>query len=241
MKKYFFAILIVTLALVASAAAQSVVLTAKTTTYTRPKPMGDHKKTFKVTRPIVKAATPALSKKIAAAISFEKVSEINIKEELTEIQWLEEADFTEDYNKNGLLGVTLFVSGSGAYPSGYSRTVVIDTKTGNRVTPAMVFTDLDGLAAKVKALQKKEIDESIVEIKKEDPETEDPAQLFENADFTSENLASFRIDDRGVTFIYEYGFPHVIQALEPGGKYFLAWADIKDHVKPAGLFGKFVR
>lgn len=241
MKKYFFAILIVTLALAASAAAQSVVLTAKTTVYTRPKPMDEHKKTFKVTRPVVKASTPALSKKIQDAISFEKVADLNIKEELTEIQWLEEADFVEDYNKNGLLGITLTVSGMAAYPSGYSRHVLIDIKTGNRVTPSMVFSDLDGLAAKVKALQEKEIADAIVRIKAEDPETEDPATLFESADFTSEELSTFIIEDKGITFVYNYGFPHVILALEPDGRFFLPWSEIKGHIKPAGLFGQFVR
>lgn len=241
MKKYFFAILIVTLVLTASAVAQSVVITPKETVYKRPKPMGDHKKTFTVTRPIVKASTPALSKKIQDAISFEKVSEINIKEELTEIQWLEEADFKVNYNTKGLLDISLFVQGTGAYPSGFTRTVVIDLKNGNRVTPAMVFTDLDGLAAKVKELQKKEIETGIADIKKDDPETENPAQLFESADFKTENLADFTIEEEGITFTYDYGFPHVIQALQPEGRFFFKWADLKSHIKPAGLFGQFVR
>lgn len=241
MKKYFFAILIVTLALAASAVAQSVVITPKKTVYKRVKPIGDHKKSFTVTRPIVKASTPALSKKIQDAISFEKVSEINIKEELSDVQWLEDADFKVNYNKNGLLDISLFVEGSGAYPSGYTRTVVIDLKTGNRITPDMVFTGLDGLAAMVKELQKKEIETAITDIKKEDPETEDPAQLFESADFKAEDLANFTIDDKGITFTYDYGFPHVIQAMQPEGRFFFKWADLKGHTKSAGLFGQFVR
>ena len=83
--------------------------------------MSIYKKTFTVTRPLVKASTPALSKKIEAAISYEKVSDLNVKEELTEIQWLEEADFNVNYNKNGILDITHFITGTGAYPSTYDK------------------------------------------------------------------------------------------------------------------------
>ena len=83
--------------------AQSVVITPKKTIYRRPKPIASYKKTFTVIRPRVKAATPALSKKIETAISYEKVSELNIKEETTEVQWLEEASYIVNYNKNGIL------------------------------------------------------------------------------------------------------------------------------------------
>ena len=70
---------------------------------------------------------------------------------------------------------------------------------------------------------------------------EDPSILFESADFEVGNLNRFSISDKGVTFIYDYGFPHAIQALQPDGRYFFTWKDIKGHVKTAGLFGRFVR
>ena len=31
--------------------------------------------------------------------------------------------------------------------------------------------------------------------------------------FGVENLDTFRLDDKGVTFVYDFGFPHVSQAL----------------------------
>ena len=241
MRKHIFAAIVLTLAVAPVYFAQSVVITPKKITYKRPKPLVDFKKTFTVTRPIVKASTPALSRRIEAAISYEKVSDLNVKEELTEIQWLEEADFRVNYNKSGILDITNFITGTGAYPSSYERTVVIYTKTGVRVTPAAVFTDLAGLASKGKKAQEAEIKDGLAEIKKEDPDTENPENLFERADFKIENLNHFSISDAGVTFIYDYGFPHAIQALQPAGRYFFTWKDIKHHVKTAGLFGRFVR
>jgi hypothetical protein len=241
MKKYLFAIFVVTLTLAVSNFAQSVVITPKKTVYRRPKPIASYKRTFTVIRPKVKAATPALSKKIETAISYEKVSELNIKEETTEVQWLEEASYTVNYNKYGILAITLSVTGTGAYPSTFNKTVVIDLKTGNRITPGMVFNNIVGLTAKGKKAQEKEVKQAIISIKKDDPDTEDPASLFGSTDYQSENLNEFSVSDKGVTFIYDYGFPHVAQALQPNGRYFFSWRELKGFIKPAGLFGRFVR
>ncbi len=135
--------------------AQSVTITGKKTVYKRPKPQTPGKKTFWINRPVVKAATPALSRKIQTAISFEKVIPLDVNEEINEIQWLEEADFAVDHNANDILTVTLTIYGSGAYPSSSNTTVVVDTKTGNRVEAKDLFIDLDALAAMIKKAQEK--------------------------------------------------------------------------------------
>ncbi len=222
--------------------AQSVTITPKKVTYKRPKPLTEYKKTFVVTYPKVKAATPALSKKIEQTISFEKVSNLNIAEEQTEIQWLEEAGYEVNYNKNGILTITNSVSGTGAYPSVYNKTVVVDLKTGNRVTPQNAFTNLPKLVAKVKTAQKAEAAGAIREIKADAENKDfDSFDLFENAEYKAENLSEFAVDDKGVMFIFDYGFPHVVQALQPEGRYFFSWAEIKPFIKRDGLLAKFVR
>jgi len=184
-------------------------------------------KKFTVNYPKVKAANAALSRKIEAAISYEKNFEFTLKEELGEIQWLEEADYEVGYNKNGILSVNLFITGSGAYHDSSNKTVVVDLKTGNPVKATNVFTNLNGLATKIKKLQQAEIKQGIEEINK-DPDAGGNAEgLFKDADFKAENLEEFSIDDKGITFHYDYGFPHVIQALQPDGKYFSELGGIK--------------
>lgn len=222
--------------------AQSVTITPKKVTYTRPKPIMDFKKTFTVTYPIVKAATPALSKKIEKTISYEDINGLNIEEEKGEIQWLEEATYEVGYNDKGILTITLSVSGTGAYPSVSEKTVVVDLKTGNQIAPKDVFTNLENLAAKVKEAQKDEIEKSVEEIKS-DPENKDfePSEYFDNADFTVENLSEFSVDENGVTFIYDYGFPHVIQAFQPEGRFFYSWDELKPFIRRDGLLAQFVR
>ena len=242
MKTKLFISLFFTFVFALSAFSQSVTITPKKITYTRPKPLSEYKKTFTVRYPKVKAASPALSKKIEQTISYQKVSNLNIEEEKNEIQWLEEADYEVDYNKNGVLTMTLSVSGSGAYPSVYNKTVVVDLKTGDRITPQTAFTDLKGLAAKVKNAQTAEVKTTLEEIKN-DPANKDyePFDFFDNTDYTTENLQEFSVNDEGVTFIYDYGFPHVIQALQPGGRFFFSWTEIKPFIKRDGLLAKFVR
>ena len=137
--------------------------------------------------------------------------------------------------------MSLFVEGMGAYPSTSTKYVVVDLKTGNRIIAQDVFTKLSGLVAMNKKAQQAEIKKAIIDIKKENPDEENPASLFKSKDFQTENLNDFSVSDKGVTFLYNYDFPHVILALQPEGKYFFTWSQIKPYVKSGGAFGKFVR
>jgi hypothetical protein len=220
----------------------TVTVTGKKTTYTRPRPLADFKKTFTVNHPRVKAATPALSRKIERLISHQTVFDLNIREEIREIQWLEEADFEVIYNANGILTVKLWISGTGAYPSGSISVVVVDVKRGIKITPAMVFTDLRGLAAMIRNDQQNEIAEAIKQIKN-DPELEEPnpEELFEGKEFQIKDLERFSVNRSGVTFTYDYGFPHVIQALAPEGEYTYSWDRLRPFIKPTGLLARLAR
>lgn len=223
--------------------AQTVKITPREQTYTRAKPISGYKKTFKIRRPVATAANAELSKKITAAIDPVKVLEINLPEELTEIQWLSEADYEEVFNQDGVLTMMLWMEGSAAYTDGVTKYVVIDTAKGTRATPADVFVNLDSLIAAVKKKQVAEVAKSVAEIKK-DPEwaaDEDPKRLFEYTDFTDKGLTNFAVDRAGVAFFYDYGFPNVIKALEPEGELRFSWAEIKPFIKRDGLLGRFAR
>ncbi len=226
-----------------STVAQTVKITPKEQIYTRKAPIVGFKKTFKIRRPIATAANAELSKKITAAIDPVKVLEIDLKEELTEIQWLSEADYQEVFNRDGVLTMMFWMEGSGAYTDGVTKYVVIDTAKGKRVSPAEVFIDLDSLVAAVKKKQNAEVEKTVAEIKKNPAwvADDDPKLLFEYTDFTVEDLTNFAVDMAGVAFFYDYGFPNVIKALEPDGELRFTWAEIKPFIKRDGLLGRFAR
>ena len=231
------------LSLATVAAAQSVVITKKKVTYTRPKPISEYKKQFYVNYPQIKAATPAISKKIGAIISYEKVFEMNIKDELGGSQWLEAADFTVLYNKNGVLSIAVIIEGSGAYPDGSTKVFTIDSRTGVKLKPIDVFTNLDGLLAMVKKKRDKEVAMTIAEVKK-DPENADAdieALLKESEEQHKVTLDEFSIEDKGVLIYHDYSFPHVAKALEPFGEFRFSWAEIKPYIKAGGLLSPLAR
>ncbi|HTH51071.1 MAG TPA: hypothetical protein VL501_04010 [Pyrinomonadaceae bacterium] len=235
-----FALLLIA-AFALAAPAQTVKITPKKVTYKRPKPQYDYKKTFTITYPKVRASSPALSTKIERAISYETVLKLNLNDELRRYQWLEDASYDVIYNKNGILCVSLFMEGSAAYPDSTSKIVVVDTTTGLRARAADVFTNIPALTAMVKKAQKEEAAKALVELKK-DPENEGIEEAFK----TSEEYNPLRIDeysvsDEGVTFLYNYGFAHVIQALEPDGGYFYTWAQLRPYIKKGGLLTRIAR
>lgn len=243
MKNICIALIVFGLLFAASVTAQTVTITGQKKVYRRAKPIIGYKKIFTIRRPIAKAATPALSRKITAAIDPVKVLEINVQEELTEMQWLSEADFEEVFNKDGVLTMMLWMEGSAAYTDGVTKYVVVDVAKGTRLTPSTTFTDLPGLIAAVKNKQDAEVAEAINEIKANPDfaKNDDPKALFEYTNFEEKDLDNFAVDMAGVAFFYDYGFPNVIKALEPTGELRLSWAEIKPFIRKDGLLARFVR
>ena len=232
-------ILFAMLALSCSAvAAQTVVITPRKTVYRRPKPQIDFKKTFTVRRPIAKAATPALSRKITTAISPEKVLLLNIREEMSEYQWLEEADYKVLFNQNGVLCIEQWMTGTAAYPDSVTKRVVVDIAKGTSVTPADVFKNLPAFAKLVKKSQAAEVASATKEMKS-DPDAR-PEELFSETNFTTDDFKEFSVGLKGVTIYYDYGFPHVLEGLQPAGEYHFTWTEIRQFVRADGLLARFV-
>ncbi len=223
--------------------AQSVVITAKKVTYKRSKPMSEYKKSFTIRYPKVRASSPALSQKIETSISYQKVLGLKLNEELRGGEWLEEADYEVGFNKNGVLCVRLWMDGSGAYPSGTSKYAVVDLKTGLRAKPSDAFTNVPGLLRLVRKAKDEEVTHAIAELKK-DPENKDinPEDMFKEHDqYNPLTLNDFEVTNTGVTFHHDYGFPHVIQALQPDGEFKFTWTQLRSFIQPGGLLSRIER
>jgi hypothetical protein len=59
--------------------------------------------------------------------------------------------------------------------------------------------------------------------------------------FKRSNLDDFSISDKGLTFLYDAEFPHVVQALQPAGEYFFSYAELRPYIRREGLLGTFIR
>lgn len=236
----FFAILL--FSATALGLAQSVVVSKRMVSYNRPRPVAEHKRSFSVSYPKVKASNLKLAKKIESELSYLKNFGLNIKEEITETQWLEEADFDVTYNRGGLLVVKLFYSGSGAYPDGSSKFVAINSKTGERITATQAFAQIPELVELIREKQKQFEAKQLAELKNEPEESgSDISDLLKEKQFSPSDLNEFDIDNSGITFVYDYGFPHAIQALEPESEYKFAWQEFRRFVNLKGPLAPFVR
>jgi hypothetical protein len=59
--------------------------------------------------------------------------------------------------------------------------------------------------------------------------------------FKPGDLDEFVVGDGGVTFLYDAGFPHAIQAAQPEGRYFFSYARLSKFIKGDGPLGMFVK
>ena len=231
--------------------AQTIVIQPKKTVYTRKgKGVPKHKRTFVVTYPLFNGTmNVAAKKKLADTISYWRVFETTLQENLNDSDWLYEMSYAVNYNKNGILDIALTMEGVGAYPDQSIKNLVVDLKTGEQIKFADVFKteSLDQFAPLVDAKLKAENAETIKSIdadKSSGYSKEDNDSFKEQLDalsFTAETFDDFSVSDKGVTIFYDAGFPHVIQALQPAGRYFFTWTEVKPFIKPDGLLGKFVR
>ena len=131
------------------------------------------------------------------------------------------------------------MSGSGAYPSSSNKHRLVNLKTGKVVKAADVLKreSLSTIATMVNKAMQAEVKQAIAN---GDKEGADLREQLKNQRFQTKHLDSFMISDKGVTFLYDFGFPHVILALQPSGKYFLSYSQLKAHIKPDGALKVFL-
>lgn len=228
---------------------QKIIITPKKTVYKRTgKVSFREKRTFTITYPIVSGTiSAAAKKKLLENISYWRVFDTTLKENLSEYDWLSEAYFKVNYNKNGILDISLTQEGVGAYPDSQTVTKVIDLRTGEQVRFDDVFKseargEFASLVNRKLDAEKKEIIKSIESDKSSsDEDRQSDKEMLDDLTFTAENFDEFTVSDKGVTILYDAGFPHVIQALQPEGRYFFTWAEVKKFVKADGLLGQFTR
>ncbi len=203
----------------------------------------DYKKTFEVRYPIIKSGPKrSVIKKIERQINYWKVFDMSFRESINDDHWLSSFDYEIKYNKNYIFIIWLRMEGVGAYPDSVSGYFAFDVRSGRRLTLQDLFTSssLPRLTQKIRAAIQKEL--------KDNPEAkteyEQRIEVYGDESFPRpehlrlQDLDGFSISDRGMTFIYNYGFPHVIKALQPPGEFTFTWKQLKPYIKPSGLLSR---
>ncbi|NNE66739.1 MAG: hypothetical protein HKN33_09235 [Pyrinomonadaceae bacterium] len=221
------AILCIMAALAVTALAK-VTVTSKKVTYQRKAGVMDHKKSFDITYPQFSGVDKETARRLDQTFSYWRVFSTSLEEE-TDAQWLDSLDFRVTYNKQNVLVMELTREGSGAYPSGETVTVVANSSYGAPVPFTDVFKNRIGLLQAIDKKQQAEMQAAEKEYQAEGGE----GKLFEihEAEKASDQVSEFSLNDYGVTFIFDYGFPHVAKALQPPGRYFFSWSELEPYLK----------
>lgn len=244
MKIKFTFLVIFVLAFSFNSIAQVQIIPNKVTYKRVGKDVPGFKKTFDVTYPVVIGLEDYKAEEnLIKTLNYWNNFEGNLEENFGRYDWLTDLYYKVNYNKNNILDITLTMEGSGAYPDGVSKNLIVDLKTGNKVLINETFINLEGLAAKVDIAQKAELKKAMEEANKE---AEGDGEYFvdvmnREGKFTAQKLKEFSVSDKGVTIIHNYNFVHATKALEPEGKYFFTWTELKPFIKPDGLLGQFIR
>jgi hypothetical protein len=193
-----------------------------------------------VTYPVVAGPrNSAVLRKVRALLDFKNIFGSSLAEYRTDT-WLSEFDYKINYNRNHILDITFRQEGIGAYPDTHTKHFAINLKTGELIQAADAFdsSSLDELAAMVDKKLQTEIQATI---RDSGDDRETARDLLKDLKIKASDLNDFSVGDKGITFLYDAQFPHVVQALQPVGEYFVSYAELKPYIKRDGPLGIFVR
>jgi hypothetical protein len=202
------------------------------------------KKIATVTYPVISGLRPPVLTRVRTILEFKNIFDYSLKE-YRQDSWLDEFTYEVNHNGNYLLDLTFNQSGSGAYPDDQSKHFLINLRDGTVVKAADAFQEkqLPELATKVNEKLKAELQRILKSLRESKSDPEDvrvASEAQEPLEFKIENLNDFSVNAKGVTFLYDAGYPHAIRAFQPVGKYFFTYAELKPFIKLDGPLGQFV-
>lgn len=192
------------------------------------------------------ASNAAALRKVRALLQVKNIFDISVAEYRADT-WLDEFDYQVNYNRNFILDIAFTQNGMGAYPDGQTRNFAINLKTGEVIKARDVFKPeaLKTLAEMIDRKLQAENEQTLKEMAQDSSVTAEDRNYYREQlaplKFEIKNLDDLSINDKGITFLYDAGFPHVIQALEPNGRYIFSYAELRPFIKPEGHLGIFVR
>jgi len=152
-------------------------------------------------------------------------------------------DYQVNYNKNYLLDIKFTDETEGAYPDSHTKHFLICLKGGKVIRAADAFNS-ESLPALARLADRKLKDEvkELLQANEEDKSSDaDQKSMVRDQlselKFDVKNLDEFSVSDKGVTFLYDAGFPHSIRALQPAGEYFFSYAKLLPYIKRNGPLG----
>jgi len=182
---------------------------------------------------------PVVLAKVRSLLNLKNVFDMSLQE-YREDTWLSELNYRINYNKNHILDITFTQEGVAAYPDSQEKHLAINLRTGALIKATDVFKreSLAKLATLVDGKLQAEMKATIEEVNQDKTidadEKKSVPELYEGLKIEVKNLDDFSIDDKGITFLYDAGFPHVVQAYQPAGEYRFSYAELRPYLQREG-------
>lgn len=204
-----------------------------------------NKKRAVVVYPVVSGLSAPVLRRVRSVLDFKNIFGSSLRE-YREEAWLEEFSYKINHNANYLLDITFSQSGSGAYPDDQDKHFLINLKSGNVVKASDAFSrdkfaPLTAMVDRKLKLELKEILESLKTSKSDAEDIRIAEEAQEPLEFKTEDLDNFSVSAKGITFLYDAGYPHVIRAFQPNGRYFFTYSELKRYIKRDGPLGQFIQ
>jgi hypothetical protein len=189
---------------------------------------------------------PDVLQKIRSNLDLKNVfgySLAKIRADFKETSWLDEISYEVNYNAGFILDISFLMAGSAASIETSDENRIINLKTGELLKAADVFktSSLETLATLVEGAMRADLGKGIKDFGDNEIIVGRLREALRESRFNVKNLDNFSVNKRGVTFLYDFGFSHYLDAVGPKGRYFYSFARLKEHIKEDGLLGVFVR
>jgi hypothetical protein len=180
-------------------------------------PARDHRGPIEVRTPRVvvpgnASATAAIQSALA---EFLEVGEDDVR-----------VDFRVSFNARGFLDLTVVHETVTAYPDQHEQHYLFELGSGRRLRAADLFRS-ETRAQLVAAVDAK-MQEAIQAAGHDTPDCANLEQ--EPRHFSADRLREVRLEPQALTILYDFDFPHVIQACEPSGEFRFAAAEIEPYL-----------
>ncbi|UOG76889.1 hypothetical protein MTX78_09880 [Hymenobacter tibetensis] len=153
------------------------------------------------------------------------------------------------YNDHGLLSVEFTSEYKGAYQSSVKRHATFDLRTGRLLEVRDMVADTTALQQRWQQSINRRVTDHLNSLPKEYPQIETDTNLLADVkhrlywnDSTKvvelqagePRFYDFAINSFGLMLYYDFGFPHVMEPLQPDTDYQFTYADIRLWLKPRG-------
>lgn len=156
------------------------------------------------------------------------------------MQGLTEFEVDTTYYGHCILGIRYDLEWMAAYPSSHIGYINYNLETGDtlRIQDVVATNKMDVLLQLCNKKLQQNIDDNRKQLVAGDGLEDAEWHIKEYPPlFTKDNINNFYLSNAGITFRYEFDFPHVMQGMEPDGDINCTKEELRPLLDPAGALG----